>query len=430
MAPDARAMPNGTVKGIPPSISREMSRLVLRGTRSEAALHAGVSCSSLPGPADWETQNSTGRLFKLIKQAHQERAHQLLRLQNLKDRSKQLQSSRDAKFLADLDRQRKFEEKNRAFQQELALHAIAHERELQQRRALVSSSWQEHEAGVRAAWEDKESKDNARLLAEAHRAEMSMSQARSARAQSEAMRQEEMAARIATWKQAMREKIDQKDETTMQRITTIEARRQQLAACMAEAMADKAAQAQGVLARHQEQTATRIAGVQEKWRAEDEHVGHLQQVAERQRLEKVSEAARIRAIAEQRIDSVAQSRAAAQDRTNQKLLAKQDRINFLEDKRSTLLQHLANLRQDISSLDVSIRAAHIHPGLESFPELPPELAEKAGRLPTAHSLLELESAVMLPRQKSRTGPASPRLQRRGSAQPGRVHNLQTRASRA
>lgn len=51
----------------------------------------------------------------------------------------------------------------------------------------------------------------------------------------------------------------------------------------------------------------------------------------------------------------AQSRAAAQDRTNQKLVAKQDRINFLESKRTTLLQHLASLRQDISSLDVSIR---------------------------------------------------------------------------
>lgn len=44
--------------------------------------------------------------------------------------------------------------------------------------------------------------------------------------------------------------------------------------------------------------------LQEKWRAEEEQVAHLQQIAEMERREKIAEAARARAIAEERISSV------------------------------------------------------------------------------------------------------------------------------
>lgn len=52
-------------------------------------------------------------------------------------------------------------------------------------------------------------------------------------------------------------------------------------------------------------------------------------------------------------------RAAAQDRIHERVQAKLERVNVMEDRRNALLQHLAALRRDISDLDAGIRVSVI-----------------------------------------------------------------------
>lgn len=71
------------------------------------------------------------RFFKLIRQAHQQRVHQLARLKNLQQQAEVLKLSRESKYQTDLERQRKYEQKQAAFAHNLNLQAQAHENEIQ-----------------------------------------------------------------------------------------------------------------------------------------------------------------------------------------------------------------------------------------------------------------------------------------------------------
>ena len=78
------------------------------------------------------------RFFKLIKQAHQQRANQLHRLQNLQQQSQQVKAHREAKYEAELERQRKYDERRNALQDSISMNAQAHQDELQVRTTLLT----------------------------------------------------------------------------------------------------------------------------------------------------------------------------------------------------------------------------------------------------------------------------------------------------
>lgn len=61
----------------------------------------------------------------------------------------------------------------------------------QRRRDLAFTSQVQHEEGVRAAWVDKETREQERAAAEAHAIAQQMAQTRQARAEAEAARQQE-----------------------------------------------------------------------------------------------------------------------------------------------------------------------------------------------------------------------------------------------